>query len=74
MLEADVEYTIDLTILKPGMDSEATNQTVCMDKALFPLLVLPSMQTLFVSPELMFQSNVERKDGSIPRGSSSEGN
>ncbi|XP_026540159.1 polycystin-1 [Notechis scutatus] len=36
MLEADVEYTFDLTISKPGMDSEATNQTVCMNKALFP--------------------------------------
>uniref|UniRef100_A0A8C5RSS3 Polycystin 1, transient receptor potential channel interacting n=1 Tax=Laticauda laticaudata TaxID=8630 RepID=A0A8C5RSS3_LATLA len=40
MLEADVEYTFDLTISKPGMDSEATNQTVLLKKGTVPIVSL----------------------------------
>uniref|UniRef100_A0A670YAW2 Polycystin 1, transient receptor potential channel interacting n=1 Tax=Pseudonaja textilis TaxID=8673 RepID=A0A670YAW2_PSETE len=40
MLEADVEYTFDLTVSKPGMDSEATNQTVLLKKGTVPIVSL----------------------------------
>ncbi|XP_063170897.1 polycystin-1 [Candoia aspera] len=40
VLEADVEYTFDLTISKPGMDSEATNQTVLVKKGTVPIVSL----------------------------------
>ncbi|XP_007438791.3 polycystin-1, partial [Python bivittatus] len=40
LLEADVEYTFDLTISKPGMDSEAINQTVLLKKGTVPIVSL----------------------------------
>lgn len=43
------------------------------ERGSFLLLVLPSMQALFMLPKLMFQSSVERKEGYFPWGSSSQG-
>lgn len=43
------------------------------ERGSFLLLVLPATQMLFMLPKLMFQSSVERKEGYIPWGSSSEG-
>ncbi|XP_029433205.1 polycystin-1 isoform X2 [Rhinatrema bivittatum] len=40
VLEADVEYTFDLTISKPGRNSESTNQTVLIKKGQVPIVSL----------------------------------
>ncbi|XP_019368289.1 PREDICTED: LOW QUALITY PROTEIN: polycystin-1 [Gavialis gangeticus] len=40
MLEADVEYTFDLTVSKEGMSPEATNQTVLIKKGGVPIVSL----------------------------------
>uniref|UniRef100_A0A8D0H915 Polycystin 1, transient receptor potential channel interacting n=1 Tax=Sphenodon punctatus TaxID=8508 RepID=A0A8D0H915_SPHPU len=40
ILEADVEYTFDLTVRKTGMNPEATNQTVLIKKRRVPIVSL----------------------------------
>ncbi|XP_061456021.1 polycystin-1 isoform X2 [Rhineura floridana] len=40
VLEADVEYTFDLTVRKAGMSPEATNQTVLLKKGTVPIVSL----------------------------------
>ncbi|XP_053131913.1 polycystin-1 isoform X2 [Hemicordylus capensis] len=40
ILEADVEYTFDLTVWKAGMHPEATNQTVLLKKGTVPIVSL----------------------------------
>uniref|UniRef100_K7FII1 Polycystin 1, transient receptor potential channel interacting n=1 Tax=Pelodiscus sinensis TaxID=13735 RepID=K7FII1_PELSI len=40
MLEADVEYTFDLTVWKTGLNPESTNQTVLIKKGKVPIVSL----------------------------------
>ncbi|KAL7979032.1 hypothetical protein Chor_015056 [Crotalus horridus] len=73
MLEADVEYTFDLTISKPGMDSEATNQTEVVNISrgpplqTHPLRLLPA---ILRKEELGLKCRVFRlvllKKGTVP--------